>query len=184
MKIKQIFEKDFPNNKNTIFTYQSDFYYDIQVNKKPNNEGWIFEWFKKPFSKPFTKKEEGKLFAPYKENGEFYVVQNDEEIEIGYLVLCKQEWNNVLRIWDIDLSEGYRRQGIGKKMIALAEARAREFKCRALVLECQSSNYPAIQFYICCGFSLTGFDLISYSNQDIERHNIRLEMSKILEYVN
>ncbi|MHA2244343.1 MAG: GNAT family N-acetyltransferase [Candidatus Hodarchaeales archaeon] len=180
MKIKQIFAKNFPENKKIIFTYQSDYYYDVQITQKDNNEGWIFDWSIKPFLTTFMKKEEEKLFESYKENVEYYVVLNANE-EIGYLVVGRQEWNNVARIWDISIDAQFQRQAIGTELMQLAETRAKKWKCRALILECQSSNYTAIQFYLKCGFSLTGFDLISYSNQDVQRHDIRLEMSKLLE---
>ncbi|MFX1513648.1 MAG: GNAT family N-acetyltransferase [Promethearchaeota archaeon] len=181
MKIMQIFLKDFPNNKKITFSYQSDYYYDINITKKPDNKGWIFDWSIKPFPTTFTKKIEELLFTSYKENTEYFVVKNEKDEEIGQLAVGKQQWNNVARIWDINVEKRYNRQGIGNKLITLAETKAREWKCRALVLECQSSNYPAIQFYLNYGFSLTGFDLISYTNQDIKKHEIRLEMSKTLE---
>ena len=112
---------------------------------------------------------------------EYFVVYNDNDEEIAYLVVAKQEWNNILRVWDIGIDPQFQRQGIGKQLIQYAEKRAKEWKCRAVVLECQSSNYPAIQFYLSCGFSLSGFDLINYTNDDVKRHEIRLEMSKKLE---
>ena len=51
-----------------------------------------------------------------------------------------------------------------------------EADSRAVVLECQTSNYPAIQFYLKMGFKLGGFDCIAYTNEDIEKHEVRLEM--------
>jgi len=180
MKIIQIFAKDFPENKKVTFTYQSDYYYDVRVIQKETNKGWVFDWSLKAFPATFTKFIEGNLFEKYKENAEYYVIMNDEVV-IGHLVTGKQEWNNAARIWDIDVDKRFKHQGIGTKLIGFAETRAKEWKCRAMVLECQSSNYNAIKFYMKCGFSLTGFDLISYSNEDIQKHDIRLEMSKFLK---
>lgn len=177
MKIKQIFAEDFPENKRIILTYQSDYYYDVQIIQKDNNEGWIFDWSIKLFTTTFIKRIEEKLFEPYKESAEYYIVLNDNE-EIGYLAIGKQEWNNVVRVWDIGVDTRFLCQTIGTELMQLAETRAKKWKCRALILECQSSNFNAVQFYLKCGFSLTGFDLISYSNQDVQNHDIRLEMSK------
>lgn len=47
MKIKQIFKRDYPNNKKELFTYTSKHYYELSLTKKPRDEGWIFEWTKK-----------------------------------------------------------------------------------------------------------------------------------------
>ena len=180
MKIEQIFAENFPENKKVIFTYQSDYYYDVRIIQKVNDEGWTFDWSIKPFPTTFVKKVEEKLFEPYKENAEYFIALNANE-EIGYLVVGRQGWNNVVRVWDIGIDARFQRQAIGTELMQLTETRAKKWKCRALILECQSSNYNAVQFYLKCGFSLTGFDLISYSNQDVQRHDIRLEMSKLLE---
>ena len=52
---------------------------------------------------------------------------------------------------------------------------------RALVLETQSCNDPAICFYRASGFSFIGCDLLAYSNDDIDRQEVRLEMGKTLK---
>lgn len=52
---------------------------------------------------------------------------------------------------------------------------------RMIVLETQSCNESAIAFYRKNGFSIIGFDLYSYSNNDPERHEVRIEMGKKLQ---
>jgi ribosomal protein S18 acetylase RimI-like enzyme len=44
-----------------------------------------------------------------------------------------------------------------------------------LIVETQSCNVPAINFYLKHGFKLIGFDVTAYSNEDIERKEVRLE---------
>lgn len=51
---------------------------------------------------------------------------------------------------------------------------------RMIVLETQSCNESAIAFYRKNGFSIIGFDLYAYSNNDPERHEVRIEMGKKL----
>ncbi len=48
-------------------------------------------------------------------------------------------------------------------------------------LETQSCNEAAIAFYRKNGFSVIGFDLYAYSNDDPERHEVRIEMGKKLQ---
>ena len=50
-----------------------------------------------------------------------------------------------------------------------------------IVLETQSCNKNAIAFYRKNGFEIIGFDLYAYSNDDQERHEVRLEMRKKLK---
>lgn len=51
---------------------------------------------------------------------------------------------------------------------------------RMIVLETQSCNKKAIDFYMKHGFSLIGLDMYAYSNEDPEKHEVRLEMGKRL----
>lgn len=55
---------------------------------------------------------------------------------------------------------------------------AESTSARMIVLEIQSCNENAIAFYRKNGFSIIGFDLYSYSNNDPERHEVRIEMGK------
>ena len=55
-----------------------------------------------------------------------------------------------------------------------------EERTRALILETQSCNAAAIAFYQQCGLSIMGFNACEYSNEDIAKHEVRLEMGCLL----
>lgn len=57
---------------------------------------------------------------------------------------------------------------------------AKGSEARMIVLETQSCNENAIAFYRKNGLDIIGFDLYAYTNTDPERHEIRIEMGKIL----
>jgi ribosomal protein S18 acetylase RimI-like enzyme len=181
MKIQQIFPKDFPKNKKIRFQYESNFFFDVINEEKENGLGWSFELIKKPFKKKFVKDIYEFLFEDHKENAEYFIIYNDQDVEIGQLSIGLQKFNNRTRIWDIYVSSTYQNQGIGSKLIEFAENKAKEWKSRCLVLEVQSSNYPAIKFYEKNGFNISGFDLNFYSNTDIRKNEVRFEMSKIFK---
>ena len=178
--IKEIFKEDFPDNKQVLYTYKSKKYFDIS-RKLSLEEGWTFELKIKEFDKPFEKKVIENLFTQYKENARYFEYFNQNGHEIGVLSVGFQKWNNVTRIWDIYVQPSFQNLGVGTDLLRHAEEVAKEWHTRAVVLECQSSNYPAIKFYMKNGYSLTGFDLISYSNEDQLRKEVRLEMSKLLD---
>jgi len=181
MIFTQIYSKDYPKNKINNYSYQSNFFYHIILTTKKNNEGWNFDFQKTPFLQPFNKSVKELLFQSYKESAEYYVVKDISNLEIAVLVIGKQNWNNTARLHNINIfNEDNRKIGIGTEIIQFAENRAKTWNYRSIVLECQSSNYPAVQFYLKCGYQLTGFDAIAYSNNDIEKHEVRLEMSKML----
>jgi ribosomal protein S18 acetylase RimI-like enzyme len=66
---------------------------------------------------------------------------------------------------------------LGRLLIGKAKALAKEEGFRELVLETQSCNIVAMDFYESCGFVVTGIDLSCYSNDDVTRNEVRVEMT-------
>ena len=90
--------------------------------------------------------------------------------------LCPEEWSNRLLITELFVGEEIRGQGYGKKLIDLAKAITIQKKYRVLMLETQSSNVNAVDFYLHEGFTLIGFDSCCYTNRDMERREVRFNM--------
>jgi hypothetical protein len=57
-----------------------------------------------------------------------------------------------------------------------AVAIARQKGARMLVLETQTNNVTAIDFYLRFGFDLIGLDTAAYSDDDVGKREVRLEM--------
>ena len=179
--IKEIFEKDWPDNKDILFTYRSTKYIDLIKRLSKDGNGWVFEFKTKDFETPYEKKQVEKLFSDYKENTKYYVYLNQIGHEIGVISVGYQHWNNLCGFWDIYVEPSFQNLGIGSELMSHAESLANEWHCRAMVLEVQSCNFPAIHFYLKNGFNFSGFDLINYSNDDVYKHEFRMEMSKLLK---
>ena len=94
--------------------------------------------------------------------------------------ICPEEWNNRMRITELWVDEAHRRQGLGTRLIAFARGEAEKEGRRALVLETQSCNTGAIAFYRRAGFTLIGLDTCCYSNEDVSRGEVRLELGMLL----
>ena len=93
-----------------------------------------------------------------------------------------ETWNNRFRITNIVVFDQEQRQsGIGTALLSAILSEAERTNARMAVLETQSYNFKAISFYKKHGFEIIGFDLFAYSNDAIEKHNIRIEMGKKLE---
>ena len=99
---------------------------------------------------------------------------------VGFIETSKEEWNSRLRVSNILIDKEYRHLGIGTKLMERVKIFAKENKFRQIVLETQSCNVNAINFYLKKGFSLIGLDAYSYSNEDIEKHEIRMELGYII----
>ena len=71
-----------------------------------------------------------------------------------------------------------RGSSVGTVLLDAIQESAAASGARMIVLETQSCNENAIAFYRKNGFEIIGFDLYAYSNDDPERHEVRLEMGK------
>ena len=182
MKIRQIFQSEYPNNKKEVLEYTSDFYYHLTKTKKLDNMGWIFDWEKKPLFSTYKKKWEGVYFEPYKTNAHYYILEDDDKNEIGVVVFEHLNHSKRTRIWDIMVHTQYLRQGYGSYLLKFVEERARKNKQRSLVLECQNTNTKAVDFYMKNGFELIGFDLEAYTEKQWNGIEARFEMGKKLLY--
>ena len=66
-------------------------------------------------------------------------------------------------------------------MIQHAVDVAKDTGVRMLVLETQSCNLPAIDFYLKHGFELLGLDTAAYSNADVAKGEVRLEFGRVIQ---
>jgi len=152
-------------------------YFDVSVIRE--NESWKIEITKKPLEKPLEKSFVGTLFEEHiEEPRAFAAVYNGEQvswIELGY-----EKWNNRMHVWEFLVKDEYRRMGIGTLLMDFAVKVAKEKGARMLVLETQSCNVAAIVFYLKQGFILIGFDGAAYSNTDLEKKEVRIEMGLTL----
>jgi len=65
-------------------------------------------------------------------------------------------------VWDIRVSPGFRRQGLGKALFLASETWARARGCRWLKVETQNVNVPACRFYAKQGCLLGSVDQFAY----------------------
>lgn len=178
LTIRQIDQRNYPTGKKAMYKYQSDKYYEIHIEKVET--GWNFSLNEKSFATPFVKELEEEIFEPYKEGSEVYVAEFNGE-EAAFMVVQKMEWNNTLHIHDLYVDSRLKNNGIGSSLMEVAKKRATEIGVRSITLETQTSNYPAVQFYLKHGFELVGFNTISYTNEDAQNNEVRIEMAYTLE---
>lgn len=93
---------------------------------------------------------------------------------VGVLDVEEEAWRNTAWIWNIMLDVDARGKGIGREMIQHTIAWGRRRGLRAILLETQTNNVPACQFYLHMGFQLVGINTVFYTNQDMERDEVAL----------
>jgi GNAT superfamily N-acetyltransferase len=171
-------EKERWKGTNLPIAYTSGSYYDISV--KRTAEGFDIPIRKKTFETPFTHvPEDGeypdRLYEDWWENARAFGIVEDGTL-LAAIEICAEEWSNRLLITELFVGEEIRGQGYGRKLIDLAKTITIQNKYRVLMLETQSSNVNAVDFYLHEGFTLIGFDTCCYTNNDIERREVRFNM--------
>ena len=154
-------------------TYTSSHYYDVSVRR--DSEGWRIDLVRKAFDETLNKNYRGRLFEDHVGEPRVFAARVGQE-EVGWIELGYERWNNRMRVWEFLVAEDFRKQGIGKLLMNHAVAIARQKGARMLVLETQTNNVTAIDFYLRFGFDLIGLDTAAYSDDDVGKREVRLEM--------
>lgn len=158
--------------------YTSDAYYDLVSRKTA--DGFVFELTLKPFDTPITHTQAewdypDKLHQPWWEKSQAWGIVRGGEL-LAAIETCPEEWSNRLQVTELWVSEPLRGQGVGHALMVIAKEQTVREKRRALILETQTCNIRAIGFYLHEGFQPIGLDTCCYTNRDIERREVRLNM--------
>ena len=159
-----------------VFSYESKAYYDFKMRSTQNV--FAMELVRMPCA-PVLKEFADTLFAPHWDDPHAFALFDGREMR-AILEVTPENWNNRLRVTNLCVQDGFRRRGYGSLLMTKAKEIARVQHRRALILETQSCNSAAISFYLSQGLSLMGFNLCEYSNQDVERHEFRMEMGCLI----
>lgn len=155
------------------FEYESEIYYDVRIHDTP--KGFSVDFVRMPFPVPKQNSFESQLYESHWDAPEAFGIFDKDKL-VAVMEITPEQWNNRLRVTNLWVNGGYRRQGLGRILMDRAKTIAINRKNRAVVLETQSCNANAISFYLSQGFMLSGFDGFAYSNEDIERKEVRVEM--------
>ena len=159
---------------------RSDSYYDVEI-RPLDRDGCTVSLVRKEAEKEIVHTPDeydfpDKLYQDYWEKAEAFGVAGDGGKLLACIEVCPEEWSNRLMVTELWISEELRGKGIGKRLMDKAKEVAAAQKRRAIILETQSCNTNAIGFYLSQGFELIGFDTCCYTNNDIGRHEVRINL--------
>ena len=159
---------------------RSDSYYDFEISPL-DHDGCTISIIRKPAEQDIVHTPEeydfpDGLYQDHWEKAEAYGVVGAGGEMLACIEVCPEEWSNRLMVTELWVSEGLRRKGIGKRLMDKAKEIAVNQKRRAVILETQSCNTKAIAFYLSQGFELIGFDTCCYTNNDIGRREVRINL--------
>ena len=159
---------------------RSDSYYDVEITPM-NHEGCTIQLVRKKAVKEIIHTPEeydfpDSLYQEHWEKAEVYGIVGDNGELLACIEICPEEWSNRLMVTELWVDDRLQKQGIGKKLMDKAKEIAKRQNRRAIILETQSCNTNAIGFYLHQGFELIGFDKCCYTNKDIERREVRINL--------
>lgn len=141
-------------------------------------EEFSFTFTRRSLEKTYHHDSYDTLFEDYWQDCQAFGVCDKSSGDIvAYLEISREEWNDRLRITNLLVIEEYRRRKIGTLLIEKVKEIARQEDRRIIILETQSCNIPAIDFYMSHGFTFAGTNIYFYSNIDIEYDEVMIEMA-------
>jgi ribosomal protein S18 acetylase RimI-like enzyme len=148
--------------------YVSDHEYDV-IHQE--SEGLIsFELRLVPLNQPYVKKYsfDDDTMAAYEPllGNDFSFGVFDEDQLVGLAISEQHHWNNSLMVLEFHLAEGYRGQGLGRRLMHRVYRTAKRAGIRIIVCETQNKNAPAIAAYYKLGFHLESIDISYYKNSN------------------
>lgn len=135
------------------------------------------EFVREPLKEPCSFENTDTLFQEYWNVPESYAIFDDDGNMCAVTEFDFEEWNNRMRITQMLVYEPYRKKGLGKKLMDFAKQTALDRDYRMIVVETQSNNTNAIDFYMSQGFVFCGSNVYFYSNDDIGEDEVMIELA-------
>jgi len=155
--------------------YTTKAYYDVAIKKKKAIHITLKRRKLRKQEKGFT----SNLFESHIDKPQVFAIFDKKKM-IGVIEGSLETWSNRYRIWNFLVDKKYRNEGFGKLLFKHMVDLAIKQGARAIILEVQSCNDPAISFYLSQGLHFVGLNTMEYSNRDIENKEVRLEMARRL----
>lgn len=167
-----------------LMRYTTEGYFDVEI--REDADSFHVDMVKKLFDEPVLHEPDfaDGLYPDYWPGAEAWGIIGEETGEDGLpkkkllacIECCPEEWSNRLLVTELWVADELHRQGIGTKLMNIVKEKARKDGRRAIMLETQSCNLHAIAFYRSQGFRLMGIDTCCYGNNDIQRHEVRVNL--------
>jgi len=93
---------------------------------------------------------------------DLYALAIADDQPAGFMATTYQRWNGRQVVNELHVAPTYRRRGVARELIGIAQVTARENGAREIWLETQNVNVAAVRAYRRLGFTLTGIDTTRY----------------------
>ncbi|BBP85304.1 hypothetical protein PHLH8_49460 [Pseudomonas sp. Pc102] len=156
--------------------------YDTSVIYRVERQDLAFALVEERRAEPFRKRYDAEGFAEDVENADFTVAAEAADGSLaGFACVRLDEWNRSAELSALFVAPACKGRGLGRRLLDQATAFARSSGARCLWLETQSSNHPAIGFYLKSGFAFSGLNTALYDPRETAPEEVALFFSQPLE---
>ncbi|HEX9059034.1 MAG TPA: GNAT family N-acetyltransferase [Clostridia bacterium] len=177
MNIIELKRKEYQDYE-LVFEYETDEHYAVIVSK--TDIGYKLELKREKLKETLKKRFVENLFQRYLARPSVYAIEEDGK-PAAIIEVDREFWNNRMKITDLVVLPGYRRKGYGKALVDKAKEIAKKESFRALFLDTHTCNTKAIDFYLAQGFDFCGIDTSFYSNTDVKRKEVWIELAYLFD---
>ena len=172
MKIVELSKEEYKGYE-VVFDYNTSSYYETKIFQEDDLIQVKFR--KKNFDEVKIMRWTSHLFKDHWENPSAYGCYIDNELA-GLIEISRGKKDNRVRVTNIRVEDKFRRMKIGSALMNRVKEICKDESFRAIILETQTFNTKAIDFYLSQGFVFGGFDASCYSNEDIINNQVRIEL--------
>lgn len=106
----------------------------------------------------------GEVFAAWARWDRGWVAVDATTTVRGFACVQHEPWHARLILWFLYIAPEWRRRGVGRALLAAAEAHGRELGCSHVWLETSNVNVPGVSAYNRLGYALCGADTLYYGD--------------------
>ncbi|MBQ8082159.1 MAG: GNAT family N-acetyltransferase [Clostridia bacterium] len=153
MRFLELPRQEFLDSRLT-YVYDATARYDVTLERR--GDGFSIALSSRPTQRRHLEYSEP-LFASGLEDPHAYALVDHLGERVGYVETALEK-DDILRIVNLMVEDGYRRRGYGSLLISKAKTQARALRCSALTISVSQGNAGAIRFLLGQGFTLSGFN--------------------------
>ncbi|MGB8646582.1 MAG: GNAT family N-acetyltransferase [Anaerolineae bacterium] len=148
-------------------SYETEYVWQMETNRIPGVISVGFRVTRLPRLMRVTVAPEREILTDHFEQGECFLVAEENGVIRGFLDLSVEPWKRVGWIHQMTVAPERRRRGIASALVHAAMDWAREQSLTTLMIEMPTKNHPAAALLQKHGFTFCGFNDRYYVSRDI-----------------